>query len=127
VLGSLRNGLKSGNTEQAIAAFVEELNGPGSWEKTPEFQRRVLSDNIFTVVGDGARPLITCEDVRKFQFPILLMTAESSPKKYEFFYNEMRKCAHFDSTIVIPKAAHGMHRQNPEAFNAAVLEFVSKN
>jgi esterase len=127
LLGNLQNGLKSGNTEQAIAAFIEELNGPGSWEKTPEFARKVLSDNIFTALGDGVRPLVTCEDVQKFQFPVLLMTGENSPKRFEFFYNEMRKCAHFDPTVVIPKAAHGIHRQNPEAFNATVLEFVSKN
>jgi pimeloyl-ACP methyl ester carboxylesterase len=125
-LSSLRNGLKSGNKEKATAEFLEVLNGPGSWERTPEFTRQILFDNIYTVLGDDAvRPVLTCDDVRKFQFPTLLMTGENSPKKYEFFYNEMRKCARFEATVIIPKAAHGMHRQNPEAFNAAVLQFAS--
>jgi pimeloyl-ACP methyl ester carboxylesterase len=123
--GNLQSGLKSGDKEKATAAFIEELNGPGSWERTPDPIRQILFDNIYTALGDTVRPAITCDDVRKFQFPTMLMTAENSPKKYEFFYNEMRKCGHFESTIVIPKAAHGMHRQNPEAFNSAVLQFVS--
>jgi esterase len=127
---NLYNALKSGNREKATAEFIEELNGPGSWERMQEPARQVLSDNIYTVLAEGAvrvRPIVTCEDVRKFQFPTLLMTGENSPKQYEFFYNEMRKCSHFEPTIIIPKAAHGMHRQNPEAFNAAVLQFVSKH
>jgi esterase len=124
LMRDLQNGLKSGDKERATVDFVEGLNGRGSWASVPQATREILYDNIFTALGDDTRPLTTCDDVRKFQFPVLLMTAENSPKKYEFFYNEMRKCAEFSPSVVIPKAAHGMHRQNPEAFHAAILEFV---
>ena len=36
------------------------------------------------------RPATTCDQLKKFDFPVLLMTAERSPKRYAFFYGEMR-------------------------------------
>jgi esterase len=124
-IGNLRDGLKAGDTERTIATFVDALNGPGGWERTPAPVRQILSDNIYTAIADsGDRPNITGDDVRKFTFPVLAITGENSPQAFEFFYNEMRKCAKLDPTVVIPKAGHIMHRQNAEAFNAAVLAFV---
>jgi pimeloyl-ACP methyl ester carboxylesterase len=83
--------------------------------------------NIYSALGDNDRPISTCDDVRKFDFPVLLMTGDRSPKKFEFFYNEMRKCREFPATVVTPNAAHGMQRLNPEVFNQVTLEFLSKH
>jgi pimeloyl-ACP methyl ester carboxylesterase len=39
----------------------------------------------------------------------------------------MRLCLpdNMEELLIIPNAAHGMNRQNPQAFNAAVLGFLS--
>jgi pimeloyl-ACP methyl ester carboxylesterase len=83
--------------------------------------------NIYSALGDKGRPISTCADVKKFDFPVLLMTGDKSPKKFEFFYNEMRKCREFPRKVVIPNAGHGMQTRNPEVFNKVMLEFLSKH
>jgi hypothetical protein len=83
--------------------------------------------NIFTASGEMGRPLTSCADVKKFDFHVLLMTAAKRPKKFEFFYNEMRKCRDFLASVVILNAGYAMQRMNPDAFNKANLEFLSKN
>jgi pimeloyl-ACP methyl ester carboxylesterase len=126
-IGTLQENLKSGEPAKAAEIFIDMLNGPGSWPKLPETAREMILANIHTALGDKGRPMTTCADVKKFDFPVLLMTGEKSPRKFEFFYDEMRKCRAFPASIVIPNAAHAMQRSNPEAFNDATLTFVSQH
>jgi pimeloyl-ACP methyl ester carboxylesterase len=126
-IGTLQDNLKAGDSAKAAEVFVDMLNSAGTWPTLPEPVREMVLTNIYTGLGDKGRPLTSCADVKKFDFPILLLTAEMSPKKFEFFYNEMRKCRELPASVVIPKAAHGMQLQNPEAFNKAVLEFLSQH
>jgi pimeloyl-ACP methyl ester carboxylesterase len=39
----------------------------------------------------------------------------------------MRKCKELAAPIVMPNAAHGMHRDNPTAFETAILDFLSRH
>jgi pimeloyl-ACP methyl ester carboxylesterase len=127
-IGTLQENLKTGDPTKAAEAFVDMLNAPGTWPKLPEPVREMILVNIYTALGDKGRPLTSCADVKKFDFPVLLMTAEKSPKNFEFFYNEMRKCRDdLPASLVIPNAGHAMQRNNPEAFNKAVLAFVSQH
>jgi pimeloyl-ACP methyl ester carboxylesterase len=124
----LQENLKTGDPTKAAEAFVDMLNAPGTWPKLPEPVREMILVNIYTALGDKGRPLTSCADVKKFDFPVLLMTAEKSPKNFEFFYNEMRKCRDdLPASLVIPNAGHAMQRNNPEAFNKATLAFVSQH
>jgi pimeloyl-ACP methyl ester carboxylesterase len=36
----------------------------------------------------------------------------------------MRTCKQLAAPIVIPNASHGMHRDNPQAFNSTVVDFL---
>jgi pimeloyl-ACP methyl ester carboxylesterase len=127
VRGTLQTNLKAGDPIKAAELFANEF-APGTWQGFSEPVKEMLLTNIYTALGDKGRPVTTCDDVKKFDFPILLITADKSPKKYEFFYNEMRKCRNdLPPSIVIPNAGHPMHIDNPEAFNGATLEFVSRH
>jgi len=127
IIGTLQENLKTGDPTRAAEVFVDMVNAPGTWPKLPEPVREMILVNIYTALGDKGRPLTSCADVKKFEFPILLMTADKSPKKFEFVYNEMRKCRDLPASVVIPNAGHAMQRNNPEAFNKATLAFVSQN
>ena len=78
-------------------------------------------------MGDKSRPSTTCADLQRFEFPVLLLTGEKSPKSFAFFYAEMRKCRSFPEPIVIPNAVHNIHRSAPEAYNNAVLQFFAQH
>jgi pimeloyl-ACP methyl ester carboxylesterase len=70
---------------------------------------------------------VSCDQIRKFNFPILLLNGEQSPKRYALMFAAMRNCVSVpvDAPIIIPGASHPMNRQNPQYFDAAVLGFLS--
>jgi esterase len=128
LIGTLQTNLKAGNPAKAAEVLVDMVSGPGTWSKYPEPAKERVLANIFTALGDKGRPLTLCDDLKKFDFPVLLMTGDKSPKKFELVYSEMRKCRDdLPPTIVIPNAGHVMQGNNPEAFNKATLAFLSQH
>ena len=119
--------LQAGDPKKAAEVLVDALSGPGVWLGLPEPRKQVVLDNIYTSLGDKMiRPSTTCDQLKKFDFPVLLMTAEKSPKSYAFFYGEMKKCAGFPDPIVIPGAAHNIHGGNVDAYNKALTTFFER-
>jgi pimeloyl-ACP methyl ester carboxylesterase len=128
LIGTLQTNLKTGDPVRAAEVFVDMVNAPGTWPKLPEPVKEMILANIYTALGDKGRPLTSCDDLNRFNFPVLLMTGDKSPKKFELVYSEMRKCKDdLPASIVIPNAGHAMQRHNPEAFNKATLAFVSQH
>ena len=108
-------------------AALELIGGPGAWEKTPPKARQMTLDNIGTGTDNGDRGKFTCADIQKFNFPILLLTGEKSPKVYGEFIDVMKKCkADISNPLIVPKGTHYMHRVNPEFFNKAILDFLKQ-
>src|SRR5436190_4749178 len=124
---TIQEHLRAGDQNKAAEVLVDSLTGPGAWQRLPEPRKQVVLDNIYTAPGDTViLPSTTCDQLRKFDFPVLLMTAEKSPKSYGFFYSEMKKCAAFPDPIVIPGAAHNIHGGNVDAYNKALLTFFEQ-
>jgi len=117
--------LAAGDIETGAQLFIDSLGGPGTWAHRPADQKQITLDNIATAVKPEVRPVTTCEQIAKFDFPILLLNGERSPKRYGLMFAEMRKCRNIEEPVVIPNAAHSMNRDNPGRFNRAVLEFLS--
>jgi esterase len=119
--------LAKGDREAALRAYVEALTAPGRWEQLGPDQKLILFDDAATAIRPEVRPSLSCEAIRKFQFPILPLTGEKSPKRYGEMLRAMQGCLpeSVGEQIIIPNASHGMNRENPQAFNAAVLGFLS--
>ncbi|MCJ2091486.1 alpha/beta hydrolase [Methylobacterium sp. J-072] len=128
LVSTLRANLAAGDKEKAGQEFTDGLNGPGTWAKRSTLQKEILLDNLGTGVDSGERGNIACSDIAKFSFPVLTLTGERSPKRYPEGFAAARKCnPAIPAAIVIPNAAHAMNRDNPEAFNAAVLAFLAQH
>jgi pimeloyl-ACP methyl ester carboxylesterase len=124
---AIQEHLQAGDPNKAAEVLVDGLTGPGAWLRLPEPRKQVVLDNIYTALGDKMiRPSTTCDQLKKFDFPVLLMTAEKSPKRYAFFYGEMKKCAAFPDPIVIPDAAHNIHGGNVDAYNKVLMTFFER-
>jgi esterase len=123
---ALAHALAAGEIEAGVQRYIEALNGAGSWSKLAADRKQMFFDNIGTALIPEGRPVTTCAEISKFSFPILLLNGERSPKRYGAMYQAMRKCKDIPEPVVIPNAAHGMHRDNPAAFNAAVLSFLAR-
>ena len=87
----------------------------------------MILDNLGTALKPEGRPVTTCDEIAKFDFPILLLNGERSPKRYPAMFAAMQKCKVLTAPIVIPNAAHGMHRENPMAFDTAVMDFLARH
>ncbi|MGJ4953509.1 alpha/beta fold hydrolase [Bradyrhizobium sp. HKCCYLS20291] len=119
--------LAKGDREGAIKGFVEALNGPKGWDELSQEEKTILLDNIGTAMRPEQRPSLSCEVIAKFQFPVLLLNGEKSPKRYAEMFEAMRKCSttNVAEAVVIRGASHAMNRQEPAVFNAVVEAFLS--
>ena len=121
----LRDNLARHGEEAAARGFVDDLNGPGAWERRTPEQRRVLLDNIRTGPACAERPSFTPAQVASLAVPILPLTGARSPPRYRAIFDAMRALNdRVRPTVVIDDAAHAMHRDNPAAFNDAVAAFI---
>lgn len=127
LVGALQENFRVGGPEKAAEGYFDALIGAGAWQKAPPATRQMILQNIYTAVGDKSRPNTTCDDLQRFEFPVLMLTGEKSPERFAFYYAEMRKCRNFPEPVVIPNAVHNIHRSATEAYNRIVLEFVSRH
>jgi esterase len=114
--------------ETAAQEWLDNYAGPGTWEKLPPPVKAIILDNVWSTTDNGERGNISCDDILKFNFPILLLTGAKSPKHYADIYKELRQCRpDLPEPIVVPNAPHMIHGANPEFYNTAVLEFLKKH
>jgi esterase len=119
--------LAKGDREASLKAYIEAITVPGRWDELDSDKRSILFDNVATAIRPEAWSSLSGEAIRKFQFPVLMLTGEKSPKRYG---EMLRACGvacltGVGETVVIPNASHGMNRENPQDFDAAVLRFLS--
>lgn len=120
--------LQAGNPQKAAQEWMDDYAGPGTWEKFPPPLKDIIIDNVWSTTDNGDRGNITCDDILKFNFPILLLTGEKSRKYYGEICEALRKCKpDLPEPIVVPNAPHTMHNVNPDFYNAAVLDFLNKH
>ncbi len=125
---ALQRNLATGDVDRAAREFVDALGGPGAWVRRPPDQKQIFLDNLATAVDTGEFPAISCADVAAFCFPILLINGEKSPARYPAMFAAMRACGGAIPTpVTIPGAAHAMHRENPERFNATLMDFFGRS
>ena len=121
----LRDNLAGGNALAAVQRFVEDLNGPGAWERRTPVQRQMMLDNVTTGPACAQRPAFTPAEIGSLAMPILAMTGASSPARYRLMLDAMRALnRNVEDIVTLQGAAHSMHRDAPDAFNAAVRAFV---
>jgi pimeloyl-ACP methyl ester carboxylesterase len=124
---TFQKNLADGNVDLAAQMFVDSLNGPGTWAGRPPELRQVFFDNLGTAAQMSVAPPTSCEQVAKFDFPILLVHGERSPKNFFAMSTAMRKCRDVPEPIVVPNASHNMSRDNPAFFNAALADFLKRD
>jgi pimeloyl-ACP methyl ester carboxylesterase len=125
----VRSQLDAGDRRTAAQSMWNAMNGPGAWDRMPPTIQQMFADNIGTVTAppDPAPPGLDCAEVRAWPFPTLLIHGESSPPNYLAVGAALRRCRDdIAPPVVVPKAGHNMQVQNPDAFNAALLSFLSR-
>lgn len=125
IFAELHRDLALGDPVAAARNFVEAFAGPGAWERRSEEQRQALLDNIATGIDSGERPGLTAGAVSAFGFPVLPVVGAAGARRYVEGFQAMRAAnPAIPEPVAIADAGHAMHRDNPQAFNAAVIGFL---
>jgi pimeloyl-ACP methyl ester carboxylesterase len=118
--------LQKGKVESGLEIFTDAVSVPGNWKNLAESAKQIRRDNAWSLkslIADAKAPF-TCEDEKKITAPVLLVTGDQSPGLYGMMHDALQAYLKKYQKIMINNASHGMYRDNPEAFNAAVMEFL---
>ncbi|MEO8628997.1 MAG: alpha/beta hydrolase [Betaproteobacteria bacterium] len=89
--------------------------------KTDNARQRVVDQESV----NGLQRTLHVREAANITVPVLMVTGETSPRPYDVMMEALAPCLKQLEKITIPNAAHAMNRTNPQAFNAAVLEFLA--
>jgi pimeloyl-ACP methyl ester carboxylesterase len=63
---------------------------------------------------------------RRLQMPVLIVRGADTDELHRMVTEELARLLPDPERLTVPRAGHGSPRQNPLAFNAAVLEFLNR-
>src|SRR5690554_2400055 len=124
---SIVDRLVAGEVEEALATFVDTVNGTGTWRKMVGWFKSMVRDNAYTLVSqvhEAPQP-VDLAQMAKLACPLLLIGGEQSPARYHSRLDALQAALPGATRVTIPMAAHGMNLANPVMFNRVVAEFLA--
>ncbi|WP_372616727.1 alpha/beta fold hydrolase [Falsiroseomonas sp.] len=118
--------VRRGEVEAGLRSFAEYTGGPGAWERRTEERRQFARDNAMTLLGqlgEGRKPYerAAAESIRA---PTLLVGGALTQPAFTRVLDALEGAIPGARRASIPDAGHSMSRDNPAAFDAAVLDFL---
>ena len=129
-LAAVRDAAKAGNINDATRLFFDFVNvEPGSFEKLPAGARAVHLDNARTIPVQFSAPppvQLTCEQLGTLKIPVTITKGELTRTFFRILADNTNRCIPASQLITIKGAWHGAPRQQPAAFNEALLAFLAR-
>lgn len=122
---------KAGDPVKATRLLLEAVFQlpPGGSDREPQAFQTMLDDNARTiplVFAAPPPPDLTCDMLKNFTRPTLVMRGEKTQPSYAMTSEAIGKCVPGAVQIVLPNVNHDGPVRDPGAFSAAVLDFLSK-
>jgi len=127
-----RRQMLAGRTDAAMRTFLSALIGPGAYDLMPESARGMLRDNHAELLAEARAPLpglapsYTCADARRVAAPVLLVDGDRSPAFLREMTDRIQACLPGAERRTVPGAAHAVHAQQVQAFNALAEGFLQE-
>ncbi|KRR09853.1 alpha/beta fold hydrolase [Bradyrhizobium valentinum] len=123
---------KAGDAVQAAKLLQEAVFQlpPGEFDRFPQDRQTRVLDNARTlplVFAAPPPPVITCDMLKSFARPTLVMRGEKTQAFYTLIAEAIGKCVPGAQLVVLPNVNHDGPVRDPAAFSAAVLDFLSKH
>jgi pimeloyl-ACP methyl ester carboxylesterase len=130
-LDPARSAFARGDSVAGLRAFVDGVSGRiGSFDRLPSPARAEILAHAFEMRREMLAnreqyfPSLSCADLGRLHTPVLLLTADRSPRQFHMITDELARCLRNDTTVTIPNADHSMHRANPAYYNQVVLRYL---
>jgi len=129
IQGPARAAFKAGDDKGAMRFFVDGIIGTGRFDSLPaEGLAAVMQNSRFfraNTLSSDPYPNLSKDKVRQLRIPILIITGENTIRVHKLVNDELARLQPRAERAIIPKAGHGSSRDNPQAFNEAVLKFFA--
>ena len=123
---SVGENLAPGGLEKAAQAWASSYGV--AWGKIPDKRKPIILDNIGTATESGERGKLSCADIQKFNFPVLLLDGKKDAKRFVDMMTAIRQCKpDIPTPIIVPNGGHYSHKEDPEFFNKVVLDFLKQH
>lgn len=121
--------IQAGDTDDAIAQFIDTVNGSHTWRSMVRWFKDMVRDNARTLLSQirEANLPVRLATAASLKCPLLLVGGTDSPARYGTRQDRLQHMLPQARRIRIPLAAHGMNIANPRAFNQAVLDFMQQH
>ena len=120
---------KAGDDQGAMRFLVDGFTGKGSFDKLPPGSRAAAMQNSrffkANALSSDPFPNLSKDKVRRLRIPVLIVTGENTIKIHKLVNEELARLLPKAERVIIPKAGHSSPRENPQAFNEAVLKFFA--
>ena len=122
---------KAGDAVQAAKLALEAVFqlGPGGFDREPQtVQTRVLDNarTMLLIFGAPAPPAITCDMLKNFPRPTLVMRGEKTQVSNVLISEAISKCIPGAQLVVLQNVNHDGPSRDPAAFTGAIFEFLSR-
>jgi len=123
--------MKGGDAVQAAKLAREAWLqlGPGGFDREPQtVQTRVLDNarTMLLIFGAPAPPAITCDMLKNFPRPTLVMRGEKTQVSNVLISEAISKCIPGAQLVVLQNVNHDGPSRDPAAFTGAIFEFLSR-
>jgi len=122
---------KAGDDQGAMRIFLDGIAGTRRFDNLPPEGRAAVMQNsrFFKAITSSSDPFpdLSKEKVKRLRIPILIVTGENTIKLHKLVNEELARLLPNAERAIIPKAGHGSPRENPQAFNEAVLKFLANH
>jgi esterase len=116
----------AGDIDGGLKAFVEAINGEGTWAQVPQAVKQQLRDNARTLLGqlNEQRQPYRRVEAGSITVPTLFVLGETTPGNLPVIVRALAGAVPRSKTVVIPRAGHSMMRHEPVATCEAILDFL---
>ena len=119
----------AGNMAEAVRLFVDRNSGPGSFDRLPPTFKQMFIENARTITAPVTRAPaepITCQQLGQIRVPVTITEGALTGPSRRIMDKAAHRCIPQSQLITIPNAHHGATRENPSAFNEALLAFLAR-
>lgn len=129
-MAPLRAAAQAGRIDEATRQFADWVNAePGGFDALPAATQRMHLDNARTVplqLAAAARNIpIGCEQLGQLAMPSVVTKGALSRRSLRLVADATSRCMPRSRLVDIPGARHDAPRQQPQAFNAVLSEFLA--
>ena len=119
--------IAAGDIDGGLQFFIDALEGPGAWARTPATAKQLLRDNAMTLIGQvrDQRPPFSKADAESIKTPTLFIGGARTKGMLPQVLHALAAHVTGSTTAMIPGTTHPMFEQAPQKYCEIVLEFLA--